>query len=90
MNLKDQTKSTEGIFPKGDETEEIKDEPSKIKKYESRVIRDNFFYDLSKQSFDFKRFKTIRSFGDDIYNNRINIDEAGQEQSDLLDYFFWL
>ena len=61
MNLKDQTKSIEGIFPKRDETEEIKDELSKIKKYESRVIRDNLFYDLSKQSFDFKRFKTIRS-----------------------------
>ena len=61
LNLKDQTKSIEGIFPKRDETEEIKDELSKIKKYESRVIRDNLFYDLSKQSFDFKRFKTIRS-----------------------------
>ena len=47
-----------------------------------------FFYDLSKQPFDFRTFKTIRYFGHDIYNNRINIDEADQEQFDLSDYFF--
>ena len=46
------------------------------------------FYDLSKQPFDFRTFKTIRSLGDDIYNKRVNIDEADQEQSNLDDYFF--
>ena len=31
------------------------------------------FDDLSKQPFDFRTFKTIRSFRDDIYNKRVNI-----------------
>ena len=65
MNLKDQPKSIEGIFPKGNETNEIKDELSKIKRYENGTIRDNLFYDLSKKSFDFRTFKTIRSLGDE-------------------------
>ena len=46
------------------------------------------FYDLSKQPFDFGTFKTVRSLGDDIYNKRVNIDEADQEQSNLVGYFF--
>ena len=88
MNLKDQPKPTEGIFPKGNKTEAINDELSKIKRYENKAIRDNLFYDLSKQPFDFRTFKTIRSLGDNIYNKRINIDEADQEQSNLFDYLF--
>ena len=47
------------------------------------------FYDLSKQPFDFRIFKTKRFFGDDIYNKRVNIDETYQEQSDLFGYFFY-
>ena len=88
LNLKDQSKSIEGIFPKGNETNEIKDELSKIKRYENKAIRDHLFYDLSKKPFDFRTFKTIRSLGDDIYNKRVNIDEADQEQSNLFDNFF--
>ena len=88
MNLKDQPKPTEGIFPKGNKTEAINDELSKIKRYENKAIRDNLFYDLSKQPFDFRTFKTIRSLGDNIYDKRVNIDEADQEQSNLFDYFF--
>ena len=41
------------------------------------------FYDLSKQLFDFRTFKTIRSLGDDICNKRVTIG-----QSDLFDYLF--
>ena len=78
----------ERIFTKGNETKEIKDELSKIKRYEDKVIRDNLFYDLSNQPFDFRIFKTKRFFSDDIYNKRVDIDEAYQEQSDLFGYFF--
>ena len=35
----------------------------------------------------FKTFKAIRSLGDDIYNKRVTIDEADQEQIDIFDYF---
>ena len=43
-------------------------------------------YYSSKELFDFRIFKTIRSFGDDIYSNKITINEADQEQSDLVEY----
>ena len=36
--------------------------------------------------YDFKVFKTIKSFGDSIYNHKIGIHEANQEQADLLEY----
>ena len=90
LKPKEQTKSIEGILPRGNETEGIKDERSKIKRYENTTIRDNLFFDLSKQPFDFRTFKTIRSLGYDIYNKRANIDEADQEQSNLFDYFLTL
>ena len=43
-------------------------------------------YYSSKEPFDFRMFKTIRSFGDDIYSGKITINEADQEKSDLVEY----
>ena len=43
-------------------------------------------YYSSKEAFDFRMFKTIRSFGDDIYSGKITKNEADQEQSDLVEY----
>ena len=43
-------------------------------------------YYSCKEPFDFRIFRTIRSFGDYIYNNRIGIDEIDQEQVDLVEY----
>ena len=51
-----------------------------------KVNRDNMIYYSSKEPFDFRMFKTIRSFGDDIYSSKITINEADQEQSDLVEY----
>ena len=39
----------------------------------------------SKESYDFRMFKTIISLGDDIYSSKITINEADQEQSDLVE-----
>ena len=83
---KEQTKSSEGIFPEPYESVEIKIELNKIKEYEKKVNRDNMIYYSSKEPFDFRMFKTIRSFGDDIYSSKITINEADQEQSDLVEY----
>ena len=41
LKLKHQTKSTEGIFPTYYESDEIKNEVYKIKRYQNEVIRDN-------------------------------------------------
>ena len=43
-------------------------------------------YYSSKEPFDFKRFKTIRSLGENIYGGKITINEADQEQADLAEY----
>ena len=43
-------------------------------------------YYSSKEPSYFRIFKTIRSFGDDIYNSKITINEADQEKSDLVEY----
>ena len=83
LKPENQIKSIEGIFPKENETEGIKDELGKIKRCENKSIWDHLCYDLSKQLFDFRTFNTIRSLGDDIYNKRVSIG-----QSDLFDYLF--
>ena len=43
-------------------------------------------YYSSKEPFDFNAFKTIRSFGESVYSGKITINEADQEQADLLEY----
>ena len=43
-------------------------------------------YNSSKELFDFNVFKTIRTFGEDIYKSKITINEADQEQPDLVNY----
>ena len=43
-------------------------------------------YYSSKEPFDFRIFKTVRSFGDDVYNSKITINETDQKQSDLIEY----
>ena len=73
LKPKEQTKSTKEIFPEGYDSVEIKNELNEIKGYEKKL-------------FDFRIFKTIRSFGDDIYNSKITINEADQEKSDLVEY----
>ena len=41
-------------------------------------------YYSSKEPFDFNALKTIRSFGENIYSGKIKLNEANQEQADLL------
>ena len=43
-------------------------------------------YYSSQEPFDFRMFKTIRSFADDTYSSKITIKKADQEQSDLVEY----
>ena len=44
------------------------------------------FYEASKQVYDFKRFQTIRPFGDSMYNCKIEIDGENLIKADLLEY----
>ena len=43
-------------------------------------------YYSSKETFDFKTFETIRSLDENIYSGKTTINEANQEQGDLLEY----
>ena len=36
-------------------------------------------------TYDFRKFNTIGTFGKDIYNGKISLEEADESQSDLLD-----
>ena len=40
----------------------------------------------SKETFNFNEFKTIRSFGENIYSGKITINEVNQEQAGLSEY----
>ena len=76
LKLKEQIKSIEGIFPKDYESVDIENEINKIKEYEKKINRDNMIYYSSKESFNFKTFKTIRSLGENIYSGKITMAEA--------------
>ena len=41
-----------------------------------KVDRNNMIYYSSKGPFDFNAFKTIRSFGENIYSGKITINEV--------------
>ena len=43
-------------------------------------------YYSSKEQFNFKTFKTIRSFGENIYGDTITMKEVDEEQADLIEY----
>ena len=47
--------------------EESKKELNKIKEIEKNIDREKLFYKTDKHTFDFRRFNTIRTFGEDIY-----------------------
>ena len=43
-------------------------------------------YKSPNKTYDFRSFKTIRTFGNEIKNNVINKDMANNEQNELLKY----
>ena len=64
---------------------EIKNEIGEIKKLENKMKRKDLKFETNRYIFDFQQFETIRSFGDSIYNGKINIKEAEMKQTDLLE-----
>ena len=79
--------SIEEIFPKGLESSQTKSEINEIKKLEEQIKRNDLIYESSKHVYDFRRFQTIRSFGNSIFNGIITISETGKKQSNLIDIF---
>ena len=65
---------------------EIINEIKRIEEIKKKVDRNKMFYKGSNKTYDFRNFKTIRAFGNEIRNNVISLDTANIEQANLLNY----
>ena len=65
-------------------SDEAKEELNKIKEIERNVDREKLLYKASGNTYDFRKFNTIRTFGKNIYEVKINLEEADKGQLDLL------
>ena len=66
-------------------SDEAKKEINKILKIEKNIDREKLVYDAGKYMYDFRTFNIIRTFGEDIYEGKITLEEADGDQSDLAD-----
>ena len=66
-------------------SDEAKEEINKIKELEINVDREKLLYEARKKTYNFRIFDTIRTFGKDICNDKITLEEADKDQSDLAD-----
>ena len=64
--------------------DETKKEFNKIKEIEKNVDREKLLYKANGNTYDFRKFNTIRTFGKNIYEVKINLEEPDKDQSDLL------
>ena len=64
---------------------EIANETKKIEE-EKKVDTSKMVYEASNETYAFRKFKTIRVFGNEIRNNIINMSTAIDEQDQLLRY----
>ena len=55
----------------------------KLKKIEDTIDSEKLVYKASGNTYDFRKFQTIRTFGEDIYDGKITLEEADKDQSDL-------
>ena len=63
---------------------EAKKELDKIKEIQKNVDREKLIYETNEYTYSFKNFQTIKTFGRDIYEDKITIEEANEYQTDLL------
>ena len=55
-----------------------------LEKSSISIDREKLVYKTDEHTFDFRKFNTIRTFGKDIYNGKIILEEADGCQSDLM------
>ena len=67
---------------------EIINEIKRIEEIEKNVDRNKMVYKGTNKTYDFRDFKTIRAFGNEIRNNIISLDTANIEQANLLSYIY--
>ena len=68
-------------------TNNTKNEIDEIKKLKEKIKGKDLKYETKKHIYEFQQYETIRSFGESIYNckvNKFNMDEREMHQSNLL------
>ena len=78
--------NNEDIIPKSAfNNDEAKKELDKTKEIKDTIDREKLVYKAHGNTYDFRKFRTIRNFGKDIYEGEVALEEADNDQSDLLD-----
>ena len=67
---------------------EIINEIKRIEEIEKNVDRNKMVHRGTNKTYDFRSFKTIRTFGNEIRNNVISLDTANIKQANLLSYIY--
>ena len=80
LEIKDKDIIPESSFA----NDESRNELNKIKKMEESIDREKLVYKTDRHTYDFRKFNAIRTFGKDIYNGKITLEEVHESQSDLL------
>ena len=65
--------------------DEAKKDMDKTMKIEKTVDREKLIYRASEYAYSFQNFQTIKTFGRDIYNGTITLEEANENQA-----IYWL
>ena len=78
--------SIKDFIPTENLNPEIINEIKKIEEIEKKVDRNKMVSEGTNKTYDFRKYKTIRAFGNDIRNNVINMNTANEEQNELLEY----
>ena len=63
---------------------EVIAEIKRIEEIEKNVDRDKMFYEGTSRNYDFRVFKTIRAYGNDIRNNVTTLKAPNLEQANLM------
>ena len=84
-NKKLEIKNEDIILESTFASDEAREEINKILKIEKNVDWEKLVYQAGKYKYDFRKFNTIRTFGEDIHNEKITLEEADEDQSDLAD-----
>ena len=80
--------SIKDFIPTENLNPEIINEIKRIEEIEKKVTRNKMVYKETNKTYDFRNFKTIRTFGNEIRNNVITLDTANIEQANLLSYVY--
>ena len=78
--------SIKDFIPMENLNPEIINEIKRIEEVEKEVDRTRMVYKGTNETYDFRNFKTIRAFGNEIRNNVISLNTANMEQANLLSY----